>query len=73
MRKRITSTLRAPWRWLSWLFNRCQRCGVFGAETYRQRTRYQNDEENIVTLCPRCREENDEYWNDRWSEIYYNG
>jgi Zn finger protein HypA/HybF involved in hydrogenase expression len=55
-----------------WLFSRCQRCRRFGAETYRQRTRYVNDENNIVTLCPTCKIENDEYWSQRWLEVYRN-
>lgn len=49
----------------------CERCGEHGAERYRQNTQYENDESNFTTLCPGCREENDEYWAERWSEIYY--
>lgn len=71
MSKRLTHTIRAPWRWLHWLVSRCERCQRFGAETYHQQTRYVNYDENIVTLCPCCKQENDEYWADRWSEIYY--
>lgn len=71
--RRETYTRGRLWRWLFWLLSRCQRCRRFGAETYRQRTRYDNDADNIVTLCPLCKSENDEYWDERWSEIYYNG
>jgi hypothetical protein len=71
--RKLTSELRAPWRWLSWLLSRCQRCRRFGAVTYHQRTCYTNAADNIVTLCPACKEENDEYWDERWSEIYYHG
>jgi hypothetical protein len=48
------------------LFRRCQRCRRLGAETYRQRTHYVDDSQNIVTLCPDCRRENDEHWDVMW-------
>jgi hypothetical protein len=71
MSKSLTSKIRAPWRWFHWLVSRCDRCRRFGAETYHQNTRYEKREDNIVTLCPCCKQENDEYWAERWSDIYY--
>jgi hypothetical protein len=62
---------KTPWRQLHWLTNRCDHCRRFGAETYHQNTRFIKKEDNIVTLCPSCKEANDEYWAERWSEIYY--
>jgi len=58
--------------WLRWLSKRCQHCGRFGALTHYQNTAYVNDENNIVTLCPRCKELNDEYWRDMWAD-YHSG
>ena len=49
---------------------RCERCQHFGAERYHQHTCYTDDERNWVILCSLCKEENDEYWSDRWSGIY---
>lgn len=61
---------------LWWLMNerwkRCQHCGCWGAERYRQNTCYVDEEHNWVTLCPPCQEANDEYWADMWSD-YYSG
>jgi hypothetical protein len=68
--KRITSEIKRPWRWFHWLFSRCNRCNCRGAETYHQNTSYYKYEMNIVTLCPKCQEENDEYWKERWDEYY---
>jgi hypothetical protein len=50
--------------------NKCQRCGSPGAITYEQRTRYVDHKLNIVTLCPICKEENDDYWDERWEDFY---
>lgn len=50
----------------------CQHCGDPGAETYHQRTRFVNKEDNFVTLCPVCRVENDMHWDEMWSD-YYSG
>lgn len=48
----------------------CTRCGHTGAVRYHQNTRYVEEESNWVTLCPDCRKENDEYWNDMWADYY---
>ena len=55
-------------KYVKTLFTRCDRCQDFGAEKYRQNTSYVDDEQNFITLCPFCKEENDEYWNDMWEE-----
>lgn len=52
---------------------KCERCGKSNnVVTYYQRTFYEKKEDNIVTLCERCREENDAYWDEMWNE-YYSG
>jgi len=71
MSKIPKSKKRVVWRWLQWLVSRCESCRKFGAETYHQNTQYEKYEDNIVTRCPCCKQENDEYWAERWSEIYY--
>lgn len=48
----------------------CQACGAKNASRNRQRTAYVDDEKNFSTLCPRCQDENDEYWDERWNEYY---
>lgn len=48
----------------------CQACGAPGAERYRQRTQYPDEESNWAALCGPCREENDAYWDERWAEYY---
>ena len=50
--------------------NKCNRCGKPNAITYHQRTMYVNEEDNWVTLCELCKEENDEYWDEMWKEYY---
>lgn len=45
---------------------KCDWCGRFGAVTYHQRTNYEREEDNLVTLCPKCREKNDDYWDEIW-------
>lgn len=70
--RRLLRPLLAFVVWLGSFRKRCQRCACRGAVTYRQRTRYTRDEDNIVTLCPSCQEENDAYWDDMWSD-YYSG
>jgi|694.fasta_scaffold01261_37 hypothetical protein len=57
-------------KWFRCLISRCDYCGRFGALTYHQRTQYENPAENIVTLCPACKERNDEYWDERWADYY---
>lgn len=48
----------------------CQRCNSEEAVRYRQRTQYVDEESNWVTLCDKCREENDAYWDDMWADYY---
>ena len=48
----------------------CKRCGSSNATTSRQMTKYADDNDNFVTLCPTCQEEADEYWKDMWIEYY---
>lgn len=48
----------------------CDRCERPGAERYHQNTRYVEEERNWVTLCSECRKENDEHWNQMWSDYY---
>ena len=58
--------------------NGCQRCGsTAGVVRYHQRTSYiyegepgDVDDPNMVSLCPPCAIENDEYWDDMWEEYY---
>lgn len=50
----------------------CEKCGRGNAITYRQHTFYQNKDDNYVTLCPICKIENDEYWDEMWKD-YYSG
>lgn len=50
----------------------CQWCSKPGAERYHQRTQYVEEERNYVTLCKKCRADNDEHWADMWSD-YYSG
>jgi hypothetical protein len=57
-------------KWFRCLISRCDYCGRLGALTYHQRTQYENPAENIVTLCPACKERNDEYWDERWADYY---
>lgn len=42
------------------------RCKSNKAKTYRQNTRYEEDERNIVTLCRKCAKANEEYWEEIW-------
>ena len=46
------------------------KCRSMNATTYRQRTFYVDEKLNWATLCPKCRIQNDEYWNERWAEYY---
>ena len=64
--------MKKCWVWMKSRVTRCQCCGSFGATTQRQNTRYVNDAQNFVTLCPRCHEENDAHWEAMWSD-YYSG
>ena len=51
--------------------DKCERCGALdNVVTYRQRTMYENGKDNMVTLCEPCRQENDEYWDEKWDEYY---
>ena len=36
----------------------------------RQNTAYSDDKLNFRTYCPICQKEADEYWADRWAEVY---
>ncbi len=50
---------------------KCQRCmKEKNVITYHQRTMYEKEEDNWVTLCESCKEENDEYWDEMWKEYY---
>jgi hypothetical protein len=48
----------------------CQFCGNKNAERYRQRTSYVKEERNWVTLCPECRADNNQHWDDMWADYY---
>jgi len=69
--KKLTKIISTFWGWVRACVTRCERCHYFGARTYRQNTHYVEDHLNIVTLCPCCKQENDEYWEERWSELRY--
>ena len=47
-------------------------CDSQDAERYKQNTNYVDEDRNWVTLCPNCRAENDEFWEEQWAE-YYSG
>jgi len=49
----------------------CERCGANNAHRNRQRTAYV-DSDNMMTLCPTCQDDADEYWASMW-EDYYGG
>lgn len=49
---------------------KCDHCNLLGGERYRQNTQYVEEDRNWVTLCPKCRKENDEYWSQMWSDYY---
>ena len=51
---------------------KCINCGSQNAFRCRQRTLYNDEEENFVNLCEICEKENDEYWQDMWEEYYRN-
>lgn len=70
--KKLLKPLCSFVAWVRSFRKRCQRCNCRGAVTYRQRTNYTTESENIVTLCPVCRKENDAYWDDMWLD-YYSG
>ena len=46
----------------------CESCRGPNAIRYRQNTLYVEEELNWVTLCPECKRENDENWEERWRE-----
>ena len=46
----------------------CDHCGAKNASKNRQRTAYSNTD-NMATLCPRCQWEEDEYWDDMWTNV----
>ena len=48
----------------------CSGCDRLDAVRYRQNTRYVEDERNFVTLCPECRQKNDQHWSDMWADYY---
>lgn len=48
----------------------CERCGKSNAIHYHQRTMYESEVSNWVTLCESCKEENDSYWDEKWEEYY---
>jgi hypothetical protein len=45
-------------------------CNSLHAVWYRQRTSFVDEGRNWVALCAPCSVENDEYWNDMWSQYY---
>ena len=51
---------------------KCIMCGVDSPDVreVRQRTSYINDKDNFIIVCPKCEEENDEYWRGMWAEYY---
>lgn len=49
----------------------CAMCGATNASHNRQRSNY-HDSDNMVTLCPSCQQETDEYYDELWNE-YYSG
>ena len=53
---------------------KCEACGVVSSDVvrYQQRTMYPDPEANMATLCPACKQHNDEYWDEMWAEIHGN-
>jgi hypothetical protein len=53
---------------------KCAGCGVVSDEVvvYRQNTRYVDEQQNYVAICPPCQEQNDEYWAGMWADYYSN-
>lgn len=49
---------------------KCEQCGAMNASKNRQRTAYHNSD-NMATLCPKCQDAADEYWDALWEEIGY--
>lgn len=50
----------------------CEQCDIESDDVveYRQDTQYRNPAMNMRTLCPECKAENDEYWEERWAEYH---
>lgn len=47
----------------------CQCCDTTeGLIHYHQNTAYHDEASNWVTLCPPCKEQNDEHWRSMWAE-----
>lgn len=55
-------------------FRQCQQCRCYHSTVKRRRqhTAYENDESNFAVLCKSCQELQDEYWEERWSDLYMN-
>ncbi len=46
------------------------RCDRRDGSHYHQNTQYEQEVLNWVTLCPKCREENDEHWRGMWADYW---
>ena len=55
-----------------WLMIPCACCGGHPVTpVYHQRTQYPEEAMNYApNLCQRCREDNDNHWNDMWDDFY---
>ena len=51
---------------------KCDHCEIVNDSVvaYRQKTFYTDSESNYVALCPKCKEENDYFWEEQWKEYY---
>lgn len=48
---------------------RCEHCNIlWGAARRGQNTQYADYESNFVVLCPKCHEENEAFWAERWAD-----
>lgn len=45
-------------------------CKSKNATRQRQNTKYVDDTQNWVTLCPDCMRANEEHWADMWADFY---
>ena len=60
------------WKFIEYIFGYCDCCQHWFVypRTRRRHTCYSDDEMNFTRLCKACFDKEEEYWDERWEDVY---
>ena len=68
--KKKYKTRRTFWQWLFGYCPCCKRWFKYSVKTERRATMFEEPSANWLTACKACHDEDDDYYKERWRELW---